>query len=198
MYATYSLTDDNAIQATFEAETDKDTHVNMTNHSYFNLNGAKDFIYDHLAMIDADTFTEFDDTLTPTGKLPPLEGTAWNLKTMTRLGDQIHKIPLNGYHGCYVLNKEEGKLTKAAEVIEPTSGRKLEVFTTQPGVTFYASNGLDNITGKYEIDYRPHMAFCLETQHHPDAMHHPNFPSTVLRVGEKYKETVIYDFGIVE
>ncbi|MDO6516942.1 aldose epimerase family protein [Zobellia uliginosa] len=198
VYATYLLNDDNAIYVNFQAQTDKDTHVNMTNHSYFNLNGAKDLIYDHRVMIDADTYTEFDEDITPTGKLPSLEGTAWDLKTMTRLGDKIHDIPLNGYHHCYVLNKKEGEMKKAAEVIEPNSGRKLEVFTTQPGMTLYASNGLDHITGKYGIAYKPHAAICLETQHHPDTMNHPNFPSTLLKPGETYSEIVVYDFGIVK
>ncbi|WP_446050689.1 aldose epimerase family protein [Zobellia laminariae] len=198
VYATYLLTKDNAIYITFQAETDKDTHVSMTNHSYFNLNGAKELIYDHKVMIDADTYTEFDEDITPSGKLPPLKGTAWDLSTMTRLGDKIHDIPLNGYHHCYVLNKEAGEMKKAAEVIEPNSGRKLEVFTTQPGITVYASNGLEDITGKYGIAYRPHMAICLETQDLPDAMNHPNFPSTLLKPGEKYSETIVYDFGVVE
>lgn len=195
---TYLLNDDNAIYATFEAETDKDTHVSMTNHSYFNLNGAKELIYDHKVIVDADTYTEFGENITPTGKLPPLKGTAWDLSTMTRLGDKIHDIPLNGYHHCYVLNKEDGEMKKAAEVIEPNSGRKLEVFTTQPGITVYASNGLENITGKYGIAYTPHMALCLETQDLPDAVNHPNFPSTLLKPGEKYFETIVYDFGVVE
>ncbi|MDO6808159.1 aldose epimerase family protein [Zobellia galactanivorans] len=198
VYATYLLNDDNAIYVTFEAETDKDTHVSMTNHSYFNLNGAKELIYDHRVLVDADTYTEFDEDITPTGKLPRLKGTAWDLSSMTRLGDKIHDIPLNGYHHCYVLNKEDGEMKKAAEVIEPNSGRKLEVFTTQPGITVYASNGLDNITGKYGIDYIPHMALCLETQDLPDAVNHPNFPSTLLKPGETYSETVVYDFGIVK
>ncbi|WP_161496073.1 aldose epimerase family protein [Zobellia sp. OII3] len=198
VYATYLLNDDNAIYVTFEAETDKDTHVSMTNHSYFNLNGAKELIYDHRVLVDADTYTEFDEDITPTGKLPRLKETAWDLSSMTRLGDKIHDIPLNGYHHCYVLNKEDGEMKKAAEVIEPNSGRKLEVFTTQPGITVYASNGLDNITGKYGTDYIPHMALCLETQDLPDAVNHPNFPSTLLKPGETYSETVVYDFGIVK
>ncbi|MBU2946233.1 aldose epimerase family protein [Zobellia uliginosa] len=198
VYVTYLLNDDNAIYATFEAETDKDTHVSMTNHSYFNLNGAKELIYDHKLIVDADTYTEFGEDITPTGKLPALKGTSWDLSNMTRLGDKIPDIPLNGYHHCYVLNKEDGEMKKAAEVIDPNSGRKLEVFTTQPGITVYASNGLENITGKYGIAYTPHMALCLETQDLPDAVNHLNFPSTLLKPGEKYFETVIYDFGIVE
>ncbi|WP_400073135.1 aldose epimerase family protein [Zobellia russellii] len=196
VYATYLLTKNNSIYITFEAKTDKNTHVSMTNHSYFNLNGAKDLIYDHRVMVDADRYTEFDEDITPTGRLPLLKGTAWDLSNFTRVGDKVHDIPLNGYHHCYVLNKKGDEMTKAAEVIEPKSGRKLEVFTTQPGITVYASNGLDNITGKYNIAYTPHMALCLETQDFPDAMNHPNFPSTLLKPGEKYTETIIYDFGI--
>ncbi|WP_276167007.1 aldose epimerase family protein [Zobellia alginiliquefaciens] len=198
VYATYLLNDNNAIHVTFEATTDKDTHVNMTNHSYFNLNGAKELIYNHELMVDADTYTEFGEDITPTGKMPLLKDTAWDLSTMTRIGDKVHDIPLNGYHHFYILNKKDGEMKKAAELIEPTSGRKLEVFTTQPGITVYASNGLDNITGKYNIAYKPHAAICLETHHHPDAMNHHNFPSTVLKPGEKYSEAVIYDFGTLQ
>ncbi|WP_420400463.1 aldose epimerase family protein [Flagellimonas sp.] len=194
---TYTLTDENAIHVKFEAETDKTTHVNMTQHSYFNLSGVKELIYNHILSIDANEYTELDSDAVPTGEIQPLRGKAWDLKEMTRIGDKIHDIPLNGYHHCYVLNKPLDSLRKVVKVIEPKSGRMLEVYTTQPGIVLYASNVLsDSIVGKYGIKYQPHAAFCIETQHYPDTPNYSNFPSTLLHPGEKYEETAIYDFGI--
>ena len=195
---TYTLTNDNAIHVKFEAETDKATHINMTQHSYFNLNGAKELIYDHLISIAAKEYTELDEDAVPTGKILPLDGTPWDLYESTRIGDKIHDVPLNGYHHCYVLDKSPKALKKVVKVVEPISGRMLEVSTTQPGVVVYASNVLSNtMIGKYGIKYQPHAAFCIETQHYPDTPNHTNFPSTLLLSNEKYEELAIYDFGIV-
>lgn len=197
VYATYILTENNAIHVCFEATTDKSTYVNMTQHSYFNLSGCKELINDHLIKIDADNYTEIDKDIVPTGIVSTVKGTDWDLTTLTRIGDNLSKLDYNGYHYCYVFNKPPGELKKVIEVIEPKSGRKLEISTTQPGVQFYSGNSIpSNLTGKYGIHYRPHIAFCLETQHLPDSPNHANFPTTLLRPGEKYKETVIYNFGI--
>lgn len=196
-YVTYTLTDANAVHVKFEAETDQATHVNMTQHSYFNLNGGKELIYNHLIHINAKEFTELDESAIPTGVISTLKGKAWDLSVPTRIGDKIHEVPLNGYHHCYVLDKPLGALEKVATVIEPKSGRILEVSTTQPGIVLYASNVLgDKIIGKYGIQYGPHAAFCIETQHYPDAPNYNDFPSTLLLPSEKYNEIVIYDFGI--
>lgn len=198
-YVTYTLTDDNAVHVKFEAETDQATHVNMTQHSYFNLNGGKELIYDHLININAKEYTELDESAIPTGAISSLKGKAWDLYAVTRIGDKIHDVPLNGYHHCYVLDKPLGALKKVAKVVEPKSGRMLEVSTTQPGIVLYASNALSNeIVGKYGIQYGPHAAFCIETQHFPDAPNYSNFPSTLLLPDEKYEEIAIYDFGIYE
>lgn len=196
---TYTLTDNNAIHVKFEATTDKATHINFTNHSYFNLSACKDLIYNHKVRLDADEYVNLDMDAIATGEILDLKGKAWSLKETTRLGDSIQNIPLKGYHHCYVLNKPEGELTKVMWVEEPNSGRTLEVSTTQPGIVLYASNVLsDEIVGKYGIRYGQHMALCMETQGYPGAPNHANFPSTLLQPNEKYEEIAIYDFGVVE
>lgn len=198
-YVTYNLTCDNAIRVRFQAETDKSTHVNMTQHSYFNLNACKESIVDHRIKIDADRYAEIDKDLVPTGVLGAIKGTDWDLRGMTAIGDNIHKLNDNGYDFCYVFNKPEHELAKVIKVVEPKSGRTLVVYTTQPSVQFYTGNFISpEITGKYAIQYKPHDAFCLETQHLPDTPNHSNFPSTLLKPGEKYDEIVIYDFGVMD
>lgn len=196
---TYTLSEENAVHVKFEAETDKATHVNMTQHSYFNLNGGKDLIFDHQIKIDADNYTEIDEFIIPTGNLATVKGTDWDLTKLARIGDNIHNLDHAGYHFCYVFNKPDGVLKKVIEVFEPGSGITLEVSTTQPGVQFYSGNKIStDLIGKNGIKYGPHIAFCLETQHFPDTPNHPDFPSTLLRPNEKYEEVVIYDFGIEE
>ena len=195
---TYILTENNAVHVTFEAETDKATHVNFTQHSYFNLNGMTSLVLDHQVRIHADTYLVMDGVLA-TGEIDKLEGKPWDLSDWTRLGDKMRDIPLGGYHHNYVADKPLGEPGLVAEVFDPGSGRTLQVHTTQPGVTFYAAMGLtDKPVGKNGVAYEPYSAFCLETQHHTDAANHPDFPSTLLRPGEKYEEVVIYDFGILE
>ena len=195
---TYTLTHDNAVHVEFEAETDKTTHVNFTQHSYFNLNGVRKPIHDHRVRIDADTYLVMDGVLA-SGEIESLAGKPWDLSDFTRLGDRMNQIPLNGYHHNYVANKPAGKLALVAEVTDPDSGRTLRVSTTQPGVVFYAAMGLtDKTVGKYGIQYGPYFGFCLETQHHIDSPNYPEFPTTLLRPGEKYREVVVYDFGLVD
>ena len=193
---TYVLTEDNAVRVVFEAETDKATHVNMTQHSYFNLNGVNKPIDDYRVRIHASNYLVMDGVLA-TGEIDSLQGKPWDLSEFTRLGDRMDQIPLGGYHHNYVADKAPGELALVAEVIDPDSGRTLKVSTTQPGVVFYAAMGLtDNHVGKYGLEYGPYSAFCLETQHHIDTPNHPQFPSTLLRPGETYREIAIYDFGI--
>lgn len=193
---TYVLTDDNALRVTFEAETDKATHINMTQHSYFNLNGARSTIHDHVARINATHYLVFDEVLV-TGEVDTLEGKPWDLSSPTRLGDNLDRIPLGGYHHDYIIDKPDSELAVVAEVSDPDTGRVLTVSSTQPDLTFYVAMGLtDEIVGKYGITYGPYMAFCLETQHPVDAANHPHFPSTLLRPGETYREVVTYDFDI--
>lgn len=198
VYVTYKLTENNAIEVKFEATTDKATHVNLTQHSYFNLNGGKELIYNHQIKINADNYTAIDEHIIPTGEMFTVIGTDWDLTEMTRIGDNIHKLDHNGYHYCYAFNNYNSELQKVIEVVDPESGRTMDVITTQPGVQFYSGNSIsDELIGKGGKRYGPHTAFCLETQHFPDTPNHSNFPSTLLLPGEKYEEVVIYDFGIV-
>lgn len=196
VYVTYTLTADNSIHILFEATTDKSTHVNLTQHSYFNLAGTDAKIFDQQIRIDADNYTEIDEDVVPTGIISTVKGKDWDLTELTRIGDNIHKLDKGGYHYCYVFNKEEGEEKMIIEVLEPESGRFLEVTTSQPGVQFYTGNGISNLSGKGGVEYGAHSAFCLETQHFPDSPNHLNFPSTLLNPGEKYQETVIYHFGV--
>lgn len=200
---TYLLTNKNEIQIDYQATTDKKTVLNLTNHSYFNLkdDGAST-ILDHQIMINADRFTPVDQTLIPTGELRPVEGTPFDFRQPQKIGERIEaddqQIKFGGgYDHNFVLNGQAGTLRLAARVREATTGRVLEVFTTQPGVQFYTGNFLDgSITGKNGTVYGRRHGFCLETQHFPDSPNHPNFPSTVLAPGEKYHEVTVFKFSV--
>lgn len=197
VFVTYSLNQENELGIHFEAISDKPTHVNLTNHSYFNLTGVKENVLNHQIKIDADNFLGIDSDVLPTGEILSLKGKDWNLKEWTSIGENIHKLDHNGYHYCYVFNKAENEGGWVIEVMEPESHRKLDVFTTQPGVQFYTGNSIgDSYTGKYGIKYNNYDAFCLETQHFPDAPNHENFPSTLLLPNGKYDQRVIYKFSI--
>lgn len=195
---TYTLNEKNDLRVTYEATTDKSTHINMTQHSYFNLNGNTSTIYNHHVNIKANAYVKHDLNTQPTRFIESLNGKTWDLRTSTKLGDSITKVQTNGYALCYVLDKKEGELEEVANVIEPNSGRTLRVSTTQPGLVFYTGNYLDgNLTGKYNAKYPQHGGLCLETQHYPDAPNQQNFPSTLLRPDENYKEVAIYSFGVL-
>lgn len=198
--ATYQLTDDNGLRLDYEATTDKDTILNLTQHSYFNLAG-KGTILDHEVMIAADKFTPVDSTLIPTGELRPVKGTPFDFtkpeKIGARIGDDNEQLKFgNGYDHNWVLNKPMGELGLAARVFEATTGRVMEVLTTEPGLQFYTGNFLDgSITGKGGWVYKFRSAFCMEPQHYPDSPNKPDFPSVVLKPGQVYKNTIIYRFS---
>jgi aldose 1-epimerase len=193
---TYTLTASNELQINYEAETDKPTVLNLTNHSYFNLGGTGD-VLKHVLELHADNYTPVDATLIPTGQIASVAGTPLDFRKPTAIGAHIGEIQdIGGYDHNYVVNGAAGKLRIAARVTEPTSGRQMEVWTTEPGVQFYSAIGLSgSITGKGGIAYPKYGALCLETQHYPDSPNRPNFPSTVLKPGTKFYSQTIYKFS---
>ena len=199
--AVYTLTDDNALKLEYTATTDKDTVINLTQHSYFNLAGKGD-ILNHQVMIPADKFTPVDSTLIPTGELKPVEGTPFDFRTPTAIGARIGQDDEQlkfggGYDHNWVVNKPMGQLGLMGRVYEPTTGRVLEVFSTEPGLQFYTGNFLDGkLTGKGGWVYQFRNGFCMEAQHYPDSPNQPNFPSVVLKPGEVYRNTIIFKFSV--
>jgi len=196
---TYRLLDTNAWEITYVAKTDKPTPVNLTQHCYFNLAGhdSGTILY-HLLQIDADKYTPTDDTLIPTGKIEPVKGTPFDFTTPTPIGKHIKEIKADpqGYDLNYVLNGKAGELRQIAQVTDPKSGRVMTVSTTQPGVRFYSGNFLDGKQkGKGGVRYKQYAGFCLETQHFPDSVNHPEFPSVILEPGKFYGHTTVYTFS---
>ncbi|MHB1562388.1 MAG: aldose epimerase family protein, partial [Isosphaeraceae bacterium] len=196
---TYTLTDDNALRIDYTATTDKATPVNLTNHSYFNLAGHDSgAILDQELMLAADQYTPSDDQYIPTGQIAPVGGTPLDFTTPTAIGARIGQIQgePGGYDHNYVIRPSGSSPAFAARARDPKSGRVLEMYTTEPGVQLYTSNFMDgNLKGKGGAAYKKHQAFCLEAQHYPDALHHPNFPSIILRPGATYSQTTIYKFS---
>ena len=197
----YILTGHNELRIEYRATTDKDTIVNLTNHSYFNLSGNGS-ILDHELLINAESFTPVSGDLIPLGEIRPVRGTPMDFTTAHAIGARI-KEPYDqlgftgGYDHNFVLNGQNGSLRLAARAFDPSSGRQVEVFTTAPGLQFYSGNFFDGtIAGRAGVKYQKYTGFCLETQHFPDAPHHPNFPSTVLRPGEEYRHDTILRFGV--
>jgi len=192
----------NELSIEYSATTDKDTVLNLTNHSYFNLAGeGNGDILDHVLTLHAKQFTPVDKSLIPTGELAAVAGTPLDFNTPTAIGKRIDDtyeqlVFGKGYdHNWVLTGSRDGKLSLAAEAYDPKSGRKLEVLTTEPGVQFYSGNFLDGAKGKRGKPYPLRAAFCLETQHFPDSPNHPNFPSTLLKPNEVFHSETVFRFS---
>ena len=197
------LTDDNAIDIQYEAETDKPTIVNMTNHSYFNLGGDAGSNAEHLLTIDADYYTPVDSTFMTTGEIVPVEDTPMDFRTPMPVGERINDFDFvqlkngNGYDHNWVLNAKGDINRRAASLKSQKTGIVLDVYTNEPGVQVYAGNFLDgSLTGKKGITYNQRASVCLETQKYPDTPNKPEWPSAVLRPGEKYMSQCIFKFSV--
>ncbi len=196
----YTLTNDNEFRLEYGATTDQSTIINLTNHTYFNLAGQGD-ILDHVMQLHADSFTPINKALIPTGEVRSVEGTPLDFRTPTPIGERIDQSDeqleaAGGYDHNWIISGTPGELRPTAFVSERTSGRTLEVLTTQPGVQFYSGNMLIPLTGKDGQAYDRRSGFCLETQHYPDSPNQPSFPSVVLEPGERFAETTVWRFGV--
>jgi aldose 1-epimerase len=199
---TYTLTRDNGLRIDYLATTDQATPINFTNHTYFNLRGEGDgTILREVLMIRARRITPVDAGLIPTGAIVPVAGTPFDFTTPHTIGDRINadnqQIKYGpGYDDNWVLDNQSGKLALAATVYDPSTGRTLSVYTTEPGLQFYSGNFLDGtLVGKSGRHYVRRGGFTVETQHYPDSPNHPNFPSTILRPGQTFRSTTIFQFG---
>ena len=189
---TYTLNNQNELVLDYDAATDKTTILNLTNHTYFNLTADKESILNHELELTAEAITEFDDMI-PTGRIIPVDGTAFDFRTKKKLGRDIAPLE-NGYDNNYVFGNDEGKLIYAGSLSEATSGRSVEIYTTQPGMQLYTGYWIPEMIIDGKKKFGRFSGVALETQHYPDSINHENFPSVILKPGEKFKEKTIYKF----
>jgi len=193
----YSLSDDDELKIEYSAETDKSTPINLTNHSYFNLTGdVNNTILDHKLQINADNYTPVDTSLITTGEIKAVKGTPFDFTTPMKIGARIDQVK-GGYDHNFVLNSKDGSLQQAAILTDSISGRKLEVFTMEPGLQFYTGNFLDGSLKNHDGKaINQHAAMCMETQHFPDSPNKPGFPSAILKPGAKYHTITVYKLSV--
>ena len=206
---TYKFNNMNEWEIDYTATTDKATPINLTQHTYFNLSAFRNpTILDEIMMINADKFIPVDDELIPTGEIASVEDTPMDFRTSTAIGDRINEVVVGGanptgYDHCWVLNKTlngnngmQLGMTLCAKAVDPTTGRTMQVWTTEPGVQFYTGNFMDGGLKSGDVTYIKNTAYCLETQHYPDSPNQPHFPNTILRPGETYRTTTVFKFGV--
>ena len=196
--AEYRWDNNNCLTLDLSATTDKSTVLNLTNHAYFNLGGAgSGTIHNHELVLSCDQYLPVDENMIPTGSTADVKGTALDFTTPHKIGERIGQLTsTNGYDHCFVVRGAAGQMRAAAKVVDPASGRTMEIKTTQPGVQLYTGNFLDGGAGN--AGYKTHEAFCLETQHYPDASNQPSFPTTVLKPNEKFHQVTTFTFGVTK
>lgn len=194
----YSFTNENEFKISYQAESDKATHVNLTHHSYFNLTGCKENIFSHEISIESEHVTEVDDAMVPTGNLMSIKDSPLDLLSLKQMGEQIEILDSKGFDHNYVVKGNGKALSFVSKVHEPKSGRVMEVFSSEPGVQFYSGNYIGDIVGKNKTRYADFSGFCLETQHYPDSPNKQHFPSTLLKPGEVYKSETVYKFSAIK
>ncbi len=197
VWVTYFLSQDNQLEINFHADTDVETVINMTHHSYFNLSGHdQGDILDHEMMLESDKFTPVDENLIPTGQIQTVQDGPMDFTKPQKIGKRLHQVP-GGYNHNYVIRNHRGKLARAGHIKDPRSGRKMEVLTTQPGVQFNSGNLIDeNDSCKNSINYPQYGGFTFQTQNFPDAPNKPHFPSPVIKPGVDYYHQTVYKFSV--
>lgn len=199
---TYMLHDDDTLSFAYHAVTDQPTIINLTQHTYFNLHGSKEHILDHQLMIYADHFLPVDETMIPTGEIRSVDGSPFDFRILKAVGSDIGQDDLqlaigHGYDHSWVFHNPSGEMHHAATLYDPSSGRRMDLYTTEPGMQLYTANFLQSkAAGKNNIALTPRSGLCLETQHFPDSPNHPGFPSVVLQPGEKYRSKTSLKFSL--
>lgn len=196
VFVTFFWNNDSELSINYSATTDQPTHINLTNHSYFNLNGCKLNVLEHEVVIHANSYTEVDGQNLPTGKFLDVNGSCMDFRKPKKIGAEINHVKGKCYDHNYILNDFSSTLKPAAEAIDISTGIKLEVFTTEPAVQFYSAKHLDGSFSRGDVTFSSSMGFCLETQHFPDSPNQPGFPSTLLKPGEEFNSKTLYRFSV--